>query len=70
MINVCGTEDAAALPGVQTCEALVAVGATVPPLRSSWDRTVVSTALGPSATAARDTAERATRLVRIDTKPV
>jgi biotin carboxylase len=68
VISVDGLPEASALPGVKTCLAQVEVGQTVKPLRSSWDRTAVVTVHADSATAARETAERATELIVIETK--
>lgn len=69
VVAIDGAEEAAALPGVQTCRVMVKPGETVNPLRSSWDRTAVVTAYDPSVTQALLIAQRAIDTIKIATVP-
>ena len=64
-----GVEAARAVAGVRTCTVAVGPGATVSPLRSSWDRVVAVTAYAGSVTQALANARAAVDLVRIDLEP-
>jgi biotin carboxylase len=68
VVSIAGVAEAQALPGVKRCTVTVEVGMTVPPLRSSWGRTAVATALADSAASAKEIAQRAIGLIRIETR--
>lgn len=66
---VTGAEDARTAPGVWRSDVTVAPGATVRPLRSSWDRAGFVATTGADAAAAAELAARAVALVTVTVAP-
>ncbi|MEO6500488.1 MAG: ATP-grasp domain-containing protein [Jatrophihabitantaceae bacterium] len=67
--SISGLEQAGAVEGVVTAAALVAVGASVQGLRSSWDRVAMAIAVGATADQAKAKAAGALSMIAVEVEP-